>query len=90
MLTNDGDTEGLFRAGILSSGSLVPTGDITELQSTYDSVVDQVGCADESDTLACLRTVSSDSLLTAANNTPGLTSLGVRSYLCLAAWYYIG
>ncbi|KAI0793620.1 carotenoid ester lipase precursor [Fomes fomentarius] len=76
MLTNDGDTEGLFRAGIMSSGSLVPTGDITDLQSTYDFVVDEVGCADESDTLACLRTVSSDSLLTAANNTPGLTSLG--------------
>ncbi len=84
MLTNDGDTEGLFRAGIMSSGSLVPTGDITELQSTYDFVVDQVGCADKSDTLACLRTVSSDSLLTAANNTPSLTSLGVRIYL-----YYV-
>ncbi|KAI0681827.1 carotenoid ester lipase precursor [Earliella scabrosa] len=76
MLTNNGDPEGLFRAGIMSSGSLVPTGDITDLQGTYDLVVDQVGCSGASDTLACLRTVSSDSLLVAANMTPSLTSFG--------------
>ena len=78
MLTNGGNPEGLFRAGIMSSGSLVPTGDITDLQGTYDLVVDQVGCSGPSDTLACLRTVSSDSLLVAANMTPSLTSFGVR------------
>ncbi|KAI0738668.1 carotenoid ester lipase precursor [Daedaleopsis nitida] len=74
MLTNGGNTEGLFRAGIMSSGSPVPTGDITEIQSTYDFVVDQVGCSGSSNTLACLRTVSSDDLLKAANNTPSAVS----------------
>lgn len=77
MLTNDGNTEGLFRAGIMSSGSLVPTGDITDLQGTYDFVVDQVGCSGSSDTLACLRTVPADDLVAAANKTPGLTSYSV-------------
>ncbi|KAI0793614.1 carotenoid ester lipase [Fomes fomentarius] len=74
MLTNDGNTEGLFRAGIMSSGSLVPTGDIIDLQGTYNFVVDQVGCSRSSDTLACLRTVPADDLVAAANNTPELTS----------------
>ena len=77
MLTNDGNTEGLFRGGIMSSGSLIPTGDITDLQPIYDFVVNQVGCSESPDTLACLRTVSSESLLIAANNTPGMTSVGV-------------
>ncbi|KAI0699612.1 carotenoid ester lipase precursor [Cerioporus squamosus] len=70
LFTNGGDTEGLFRAGFMNSGSSVPTGDISEVQGTYDFVVDQVGCSDANDTLACLRTVSTDSLLAAANNTP--------------------
>ncbi|KAI0740329.1 Carboxylesterase family-domain-containing protein, partial [Earliella scabrosa] len=52
MLTNSGDPEGLFRAGIMSSGSLVPTGDVTDLQGTYDIVVDQVGCIGDADTRA--------------------------------------
>ena len=77
MFANGGDTEGLFRAGIMSSGSLTPTGDITEVQSTYDAVVAQVGCSEASDTLACLRTVSADSLLAAAEKTPGTTGFAV-------------
>ncbi|RPD58747.1 carotenoid ester lipase precursor [Lentinus tigrinus ALCF2SS1-7] len=68
--TNGGDSEGLFRAGIMSSGSAVPSGDITEVQGTYDFIVDQVGCKGTPDTLACLRTVSTDSLLAAADKTP--------------------
>ena len=78
LFANGGDTEGLFRAGIMSSGSSVPTGDITELQGTYDFVVDQVGCSTSNDTLACLRTVSTDSLLAAANNTPSFIGFSVR------------
>ena len=74
MLANGGDTEGLFRAGIMSSGSPVPTGKITEpiLQDTYDFVVEQVGCSGSSDTLQCLRTVSADALVAAANNTANI------------------
>ena len=71
----------MFRAGIMSSGSSVPTGDITELQGTYDFVVDQVGCSGSNDTLACLRTVSTDSLLAAANNTPSFIGFSVRAHL---------
>ena len=52
----------------MSSGSAVPTGDITELQGVYDFVVDYVGCSGADDTLACLRTVSPDKLAAAANN----------------------
>ncbi|KAI0793611.1 carotenoid ester lipase precursor [Fomes fomentarius] len=69
MLHNDGDPEGLFRAGIMNSGSFVYTKDVTELQDIYDSVADQVGCSGTSDSLACLRTVSTDSLIAAASNT---------------------
>ncbi|TFK87024.1 carotenoid ester lipase precursor [Polyporus arcularius HHB13444] len=69
---NQGNAEGLFRAGIMSSGSSVPTGDITDAdaQNTYDAVTQQVGCSNATDTLACLRTVPAESLLAAANNTP--------------------
>ncbi|RPD58717.1 alpha beta-hydrolase [Lentinus tigrinus ALCF2SS1-7] len=67
LFTNSGDPEGLFRAGIMSSGTAVPTGDITELQGVYNTVVDQVGCTNATDTLACLRTVPADSLLNASN-----------------------
>ncbi len=70
MLTNDGDTEGLFRAGILSSASLAPTGDITDTQWVYDFTVDHVGCSGAADTLACLRTVSTESLREAADLAP--------------------
>ncbi|RPD58744.1 carotenoid ester lipase precursor [Lentinus tigrinus ALCF2SS1-7] len=68
LFANGGNPEGLFRAGIMSSGTAVPTGDITELQGVYDAVVDQVGCTNATDTLACLRTVPADSLLNASNN----------------------
>ena len=81
MFANGGDTEGLFRAGIMNSGSSVPTGDITDIQSTYDFVVDQVGCSDESDSLACLRTVSTLELLMAANKAPTLVGYTVRVWL---------
>lgn len=71
LYANDGNTEGLFRAGIMGSGFAPPTKDITTVQVTYDFVVDQVGCASASDTLACLRTVPVNSLLAAANVAPG-------------------
>ncbi|KAI0699611.1 carotenoid ester lipase precursor [Cerioporus squamosus] len=72
MAANYGDTEGLFRAGIMSSGSSVPTREVTDsdVQETYYFVVQQVGCSNATDTLACLRTVPADSLLAAANDTP--------------------
>ena len=85
LFLNGGNPEGLFRAGIMSSGSSTPTGNISELQSTYDFVVDQVGCPNATDTLACLRTVPADSLLAAANHTPAVTDFTVRDdvYRCI-------
>ena len=69
LFANGGKTDGLYRAGMMSSGFGVPTGDITDVQATYDLVVEEVGCATANDSLACLRTVPADSLLAAANNT---------------------
>ncbi|RPD58718.1 carotenoid ester lipase precursor [Lentinus tigrinus ALCF2SS1-7] len=79
MFTNNGDTEGLFRAGIMNSGTSAPTKDITDVQGEYDFVVQQVGCSGASDTLACLRTVPAVSLVAAANN-----SVSINGYAALA------
>ncbi|KAI0699614.1 carotenoid ester lipase precursor [Cerioporus squamosus] len=73
LFANNGDPEGLFRGGIMNSGTSTPTGDISDLQHTYDFVVQQVGCSNATDSLACLRTVSADSLLAAANLTGAVT-----------------
>ncbi|TFK82847.1 alpha/beta-hydrolase [Polyporus arcularius HHB13444] len=72
MVTNGGDTEGLFRGAIMSSGSPLPSGDITNLQLTYDTIVEHAGCANSSDTLECLRQVPADTLLAAAETLPSL------------------
>ncbi|KAJ7230185.1 Alpha/Beta hydrolase protein [Mycena pura] len=45
MLANDGDTEGLFRAAFMQSGSPVPVGPLENGQLFYDQIVQQVGCA---------------------------------------------
>ena len=83
MAANGGDSEGLFRGGIMSSGSSLHTRDITDsdVQGNYDFVVEQVGCANATDTLACLRTVPTDALLAAANNT--LSGNGFQVCICL-------
>ena len=80
MTANGGDREGLFRGAIMSSGSSVHTSDITDsdVQGMYDYVVGQVGCTNTTDTLACLRTVSADALLAAANSTPNPNGFQVR------------
>ncbi|RPD58748.1 carotenoid ester lipase precursor [Lentinus tigrinus ALCF2SS1-6] len=72
MFANNGNTEGLFRAAIMNSGTATPTKDVTEVQGEYDFVVQQVGCSGASDTLACLRTVPAVSLVAAANNSGSL------------------
>ncbi|KAH9175637.1 Alpha/Beta hydrolase protein [Lactarius sanguifluus] len=55
MLANGGNTEGLFRAAFMQSGSPTATGDITHGQKYYDDLVERIGCSSSSDTLACLR-----------------------------------
>ncbi|KAI0645330.1 carotenoid ester lipase precursor [Trametes meyenii] len=70
MLTNDGDNEGLFRAGFLESGAPGPYGDILELQNTYDQIVNDAGCSNTKDSLECLRSISANVLRAAMNKSP--------------------
>ncbi|KAG7088671.1 hypothetical protein E1B28_012643 [Marasmius oreades] len=74
MVTNSGNTEGLFRAAFMHSGATVPVGDITNGQNYYDQIVSDTGCSGSADTLACLRRVSYQSLMDAINKTPGISS----------------
>ncbi|KAI0699613.1 carotenoid ester lipase precursor [Cerioporus squamosus] len=68
MAINAGNTEGLFRAAIMSSGSALPTGTNTsDLQETYNVILGEIGCTNASDSLACLRGVSAGSLSAAAS-----------------------
>lgn len=60
----------------MNSGSVIPAQQIDspKPQAIYDTVVKNAGCAGSSDTLACLRTVDYETLLSAANSVPGLLS----------------
>ncbi len=72
MITNGGNNEGLFRAGIMHAGGPLPTGDIEIQQPFYDTVVAHANCTGAADTLQCLRGVSADTLLQAAKDVPNL------------------
>ncbi|KAH9891908.1 carotenoid ester lipase precursor [Cubamyces lactineus] len=74
MLTNGGNTEGLFRGAFMESGSPIPTGDITHGQSDYDRLVAETGCTGAADTLQCLREVPYDTLKKAADASPNIFS----------------
>lgn len=77
MVTNGGDTEGLFHGGIMESGSPIPTGDITQGQAYYDALVAQTGCAGSPDTLECLRRVPYDQLKAAMDASPSILAYQV-------------
>ncbi|KAI0467853.1 sterol esterase [Xylaria cf. heliscus] len=66
----------LFRAGIMNSGSVIPTDkvDCERCQDVYDQVVQTAGCSGSQDTLQCLRAADYDTFLKAANSVPGLLS----------------
>ncbi|KAH9001906.1 carotenoid ester lipase precursor [Lactarius hatsudake] len=68
MLTNGGNTEGLFRAAFMQSGTPPPIGDITHGQRYYDDLVVRTGCSGSSDTLACLRAAPYDELKAAMDS----------------------
>ncbi|KAJ7914278.1 Alpha/Beta hydrolase protein [Mycena leptocephala] len=70
MIANNGNNEGLFRAGFMESGSPIPVGPLENGQKYYDAIVQQVGCAGASDTLACLRTVPYATLKAAQDASP--------------------
>ncbi|KAF8645416.1 hypothetical protein AX16_007831 [Volvariella volvacea WC 439] len=74
MVANNGNTEGLFRAGFMQSGAQTPVGEGTNGQKYYDALVADSGCSGAADTLQCLRTVPYDVLKAAVNKSPGLFS----------------
>lgn len=55
MIANGGNTEGLFHAAFMESGSPLPYGDTRKGQEWYNSLVNQSGCANTNDSLVCLR-----------------------------------
>lgn len=62
IVTNQGNSEGLFRAVIMQSGSPHKTMDILSGQQHYDRLVSDTGCAGADDTLDCLRDVPYEKL----------------------------
>lgn len=52
-----GDTQGLFRSGIMASGSFFgfAVGSTAENQLYYDNITSHTGCADAIDTVQCLK-----------------------------------
>ncbi|KAF9448568.1 carotenoid ester lipase precursor [Macrolepiota fuliginosa MF-IS2] len=72
MLANNGNTEGLFRAAFMQSGSPLPVGDITNGQALYDTIVAETGCSGTSDALDCLRSLPYDTLKAAIDKSPGI------------------
>ncbi|KXN87213.1 Lipase 1 [Leucoagaricus sp. SymC.cos] len=72
MLANNGNTEGLFRAAFMQSGSPLPVGDITNGQELYDTIVAETGCSGSADTLDCLRNLPYDTLKAAIDKSPGI------------------
>ena len=66
----------LFRGAIMNSGSMAPADpvDSPKAQAIYNHVVDRAGCANDQDTLVCLRKADYDTFLDAANSFPSLLS----------------
>lgn len=84
MLTNGGDTEGLFRAGWMESGSALPSGAFYKLQPTFDFIAAETGCAVARDPLACLREVPAERITAAMDKTPTFLSFQVCAVGCLS------
>ena len=78
MITNGGNTEGLFRAGWMESGSALPSGNFSKLQPTFDFIVSETSCASASDALECLREVPAEAITAAMDKTPTFLSFQVR------------
>ena len=77
MLTNGGDTEGLFHGAFMHSGAPIPVGNITHGQPGYDDLVAKTQCQGAQDTLHCLRTVPFDTLKCAVDQSPSIESVRV-------------
>ncbi|KAI0628193.1 carotenoid ester lipase [Trametes polyzona] len=69
MLANNGNTEGLFRAAWMESGSVSPAGNVSKVQPNFDFIASETGCANEIDILECLRHVPASAIQAAMNKT---------------------
>ncbi|KAI0028478.1 carotenoid ester lipase precursor [Vararia minispora EC-137] len=77
LLTNDGDTEGLFRAAIVDSNLELATTDGVPGQKVFDEFARNAGCGDALRSLAvfdCLRMTPLDTIRNATDPTPGVLS----------------
>ncbi|KAF1814103.1 putative extracellular lipase [Eremomyces bilateralis CBS 781.70] len=80
MVLFDGDNtykgKPLFRGAIMNSGGVIPADPIDGVkgQLIYDTVVKNAGCSRASDTLQCLRELSYNDFLDAANSVPAMLS----------------
>lgn len=79
MIANNGNTEGLFRAGFMQSGSLWSLGDVANGQGYYDNIVTETGCLSSSNTLDCLRDVPYETLKAVIDKTPGFFDYQVNT-----------
>lgn len=70
LLTNGGNSGGLYRGAFLESGSPYPVGNATAAQPSYDNLVADTGCAGAPDTLKCLANLPLANLTAAVNRSP--------------------
>ncbi|OCH92464.1 alpha/beta-hydrolase [Obba rivulosa] len=70
MLSNGGNTEGLFSGAVMQSGFPLPLNTYAQLQSTYDAYISAANCSDSLDTLDCIRQAPLQTLLTAMDLIP--------------------
>lgn len=81
MVANNSNNEGLFRSGIMQSGSPIPVGDMSGGQKYYDAIVAQTGCSTTLDTLVCLCTVPYATLKAAVDASLSIFSYQVIEYV---------
>jgi len=77
MLTNGGDTEGLFHGAFMQSGAPLLVGDLTAGQKYYDALVADIGCYGATDSLECLRQVPRSALKPIVDSSPSIFSYQV-------------
>ena len=78
MVTNGGNTEGLFHGAFMESGAVIPRGDISLGQPDYNNFVREAGCAGAEDTLECLRQLPFATLKEAMDASSRAVSYRVR------------
>ncbi|KAF8800976.1 carotenoid ester lipase precursor [Phlegmacium glaucopus] len=81
LVIHDGNPQGLFHGGFMESGSPMSLQHITDQQPLFDQLVADTECTGSADLIACLRSVSLDTLMTALNKSPN-----VFSYTTLLRW----